>query len=41
MYHRIRDVDLHPENLTNMEAIPFTGMKPLFKRLENVASYAT
>ena len=28
------------KNLTNMEAIPFTGMKPLFKRLENVASYA-
>ena len=28
------------KNLTTMEAIPFTGMKPLFKRLEDVASYA-
>ena len=28
------------KNMTTMEAIPFAGMKPLFKRLEDVASYA-
>ena len=26
--------------MTTMEAIPFAGMKPLFKRLEDVVSYA-